>query len=357
MASPVREAAAPEFILRRAVEAVLAAAEETSEAIAAPEDLRRDLEELERAVLDVLGGADSGAVRQALPARVRRPGLAAAVRRQVLGQGCDAEEEPRDVLALLRALDMLAPSRWIDTVDAESLLPLLAEPDAFELLVEVTHDLRSPLTSILFLSETLRNGRSGRVNDIQRSQLGLIYGAALGLHSVSSDLIDLARAGTEFEEENSPFTISEVFQSVVNLVRPVAEEKGLEIRTEAPSFDRCIGQPLLLSRVLLNLTTNGLKFTSEGYVELCAKREPERSVTFSVRDTGPGLGEDASPHLFEPFKKSDDRRGHFFSGAGLGLSIARRLVRRMGSELEHESRPGWGTRFFFTVELPRARRL
>lgn len=343
-------------LLEEAADAVLEASKQAPFPPRA-EELRDDLQDLVAAISAILEGGDPDTAREALRRRARRPGLRTALRGEILRRSAcrDSDSEAAHVLELVRAIEDLGPTRWSDVSEEESLLPLVMEPDAFELLVEVAHDIRSPLTSILFLSETLRGGRSGRVNDVQRSQLGLIYGASLGLHSVASDVIDLARGGRELEEEPQAFTISEIFQSVIDLVQPVAEEKGLDIRLDIPGFDHCVGQPLLLGRVLLNLTTNGLKFTSEGFVELSARRERRRAVTFSVRDTGRGLDEGSRSNLYEPFKKSSDRRGHFFSGAGLGLSIARRLVRRMGAEIEHESDPESGTRFFFTLDLPPAR--
>jgi signal transduction histidine kinase len=75
-------------------------------------------------------------------------------------------------------------------------------------------------------------------------------------------------------------------------------------------------------------------------------------VAFAVRDTGRGIAPDALPYLFEPFQRSANRDAHFFAQAGLGLQIARRLVRSMGSELTLETEPGRGTTFSFTVDLP-----
>ncbi len=106
---------------------------------------------------------------------------------------------------------------------------------------------------------------------------------------------------------------------------------------------------------MLNLTTNALKFTEEGFVELVARSITPRQVVFSVRDTGRGIEKEARKTLFQPFRRSNSKeRGFCFSGTGLGLNICRRLVSAMGSNLELETRPGWGTRFFFKLELPPA---
>ncbi len=228
-------------------------------------------------------------------------------------------------------------------------------PEGFELIVEVAHDLRSPLTSILFLAETIRSGHSGDVSELQHRQLGLIYSAALALVSIASDVVELARGGTRLSDEAPvAFSVGEILESVREMVQPMAEEKGITLRLLPPDVDHCIGFPVALSRVLLNLTTNGLKFTEDGFVEVVARKVGPSRVEFSVRDTGRGMEAEAQRSLYQPFRKASRRTGYFFSGSGLGLSIAKRLVQAMGSELRFESRTGWGTRFYFELHLPPA---
>ena len=259
------------------------------------------------------------------------------------------DEDPAAVIGLLQALEAVLGGLSGD--GPEDLRARLAQPDAFELLFEVAHDLRSPLTSILFLSETLRGGHSGDVNPVQRSQLGLIYSAALGLVSMATDVVDLAgqRAGA-VSEEPEVFALSEVFRGLEDMVLPMAEEKGIELRLRIPEYERSFGHPIALGRVLLNLTTNALKFTDEGYVEVGVKRKPRFRQEFYVRDTGRGIPPERQGDLFRAFKRRGSGDGHFFSSGGVGLSIARRLVRAMGSELELETAQGWGTRFHFTLD-------
>ena len=258
----------------------------------------------------------------------------------------------RECIELLITMDRLRqPVSHEDRLAATSLAPFLEEPDAFQLLVEVAHDMRSPLTSILFLSETLRRTQGGDENDIQRTQLGLIYSAALGLQTLASDLVDLARGDLDIDDPPSPLSIARLFEDIRGLVQPMAEEKGIDLRMSAPDRDRYMGQALPLSRILLNLTTNALKFTSEGFVEVAARATPHGRIEFSVRDTGRGVDPDQIETLFEPFKKSSDREGYFFSGAGLGLTIARRMARQLDAELELESGKDWGSRFYFSVEM------
>jgi len=259
--------------------------------------------------------------------------------------------DPADYLDTLTALDRL--TQGLLNEHAGDFAARLADPDGYELVVEVAHDLRSPLNSITFLAETLRSGHSGPVTDQQRAQLGLIYGASLGITAIVSDVVDLAHAGGEaFEEEPRPFSIHATFESVKSLVKPLAEVKGVEFRTSIAVNDRALGHPLSLSRILANLVINGLKFTEHGWVEVSAGPAGPEQVEFSVRDTGRGINEENQKKLFEPFRKSSSRKGSFFSSSGLGLSISRRLLLSLGSELNFETRPDWGTRFYFTLHLP-----
>ncbi|HEX5964126.1 MAG TPA: HAMP domain-containing sensor histidine kinase [Gemmatimonadales bacterium] len=229
----------------------------------------------------------------------------------------------------------------------------LSGPDGLELVVEVAHDLRSPLTSILFLAETLQRGRSGAVNAVQERQLGLIYSAAFGLSSVASDVIELARGGDRLVDlDPIPFSVTDILESVRDIVQPIAEEKSLTVRLTSPEADFRIGHPVALSRVLLNLTTNALKFTGEGFVELTAIQRTGRAIEFSVRDTGRGIPPQSMATLFEPFRRRQKPGEYAFSGSGLGLSICRKLVEAMGSVMQVETSPGYGTRFYFVLDLP-----
>jgi signal transduction histidine kinase len=258
--------------------------------------------------------------------------------------------EPSDYLTALQRLEMVRRSSL--PPEAQEFSSRLTDPDGFELLVEVAHDLRSPLTSITFMAETLRAGYSGELTELQRDQLSLIWSAAFGMMSVFSDLMDLAKERAHmFEDSPGPFSISGVFEELRQMVEPMVVVKGIDLRLEPPLHEGVIGHRLALFRVLLNLTTNAIKFTEEGFVEVAAKTMDRDRVEFSVRDTGRAIAPEAQETLFEPFKKAKDRRGYFFSGSGLGLSIARRYLRSMSSDLKYETKPGWGTRFHFELHL------
>ena len=307
--------------------------------------------------------------------------LCSAIRQEASGQNADLAALPRNALSrrlvgLIRSA-FVERARALPSPEAGQLLGVLGAieqvsqrleadwsqhfadrlsgPDGLELVVEVAHDLRSPLTSILFLAETLQRARSGPVNPVQERQLGLIYSAAFGLSSVASDVIELARGGDRLVDlDPIPFSVTDILESVRDIVQPIAEEKSLAVQLSTPEADFRIGHPVALSRVLLNLTTNALKFTAEGFVEVSAKETGVRAVEFSVRDTGRGIPPQSMATLYEPFRRRQKPGEYAFSGSGLGLSICRKLVEAMGSTLEVETSPGYGTRFYFVLDLPLA---
>lgn len=226
------------------------------------------------------------------------------------------------------------------------------ETGALGLVIEMAHDMRSPLTSILFLVEALRRGHGGVVNAVQERQLGLVYSAAFGLSSLANDVTELAHGGERLLDPNpGPFSLLEVLQGVRDIVQPIAEEKGLTVHVSSPDADARLGQPAALSRVLLNLTINALKFTETGRVDVAFRAVSRTRVECSVSDTGRGIPQGIVETLFDTFRRVTGR-GCSFSNAGLGLSICRKLVVRMGGELKVDTAPGRGTRFHFELDLP-----
>jgi len=273
------------------------------------------------------------------------------LRGQVVEGWRDGGVPDTELLPLLVAMERVRVA--IEPSWAQTFAQHLSGSDGLALLMDVAHDLRSPLTSILVLAETLQRGQSGDVNEVQRRQLGLIYTAALGLSSVASDIIEFTQGGDQLvDQEPTVFSVTTMLQSVSDIVRPIAEEKHLTVRLLAPTHDERKGHPVALSRMLLNLTTNALRFTDQGYVEIVAQETGPDRIEFAVRDSGRGIPPDKITTLFQPLRKESGRRGQLFSQTGLGLTICRKLATAMKSELKVESRIGWGTRFFFALDLP-----
>ena len=228
----------------------------------------------------------------------------------------------------------------------------LASPDALRAVVEMAHDMRSPLGSILFLVDTIRRGQSGTVTQVQERQLGLIYGAALGLSTLASDVVDAINGDRLLDGERIPFSITEVMLGVCAIVRPLGEEKNLVLNTVFPNVDGRLGYPSALSRVLLNLSTNALRYTERGSVSIGCTEHSSTLVEFWVEDTGRGIPDSVLAMLFDGFRPGSV--GIRFSSAGLGLAICRNLIEKMDSRLVVDTAVDAGTRFSFRIELPPA---
>ena len=352
---PVAPTVAPGLwnALRDAVETVQRDWHKVVEDAASPDEAVAHLACVATAVREIASGHEAS--MDDLPRTVLARRLVALVRMEFM-QRISPPAPPPDPAQLVRVLNAIEQvAAQLESDWARHLADRLSGPDGLELVVEVAHDLRSPLTSILFLAETLQRARSGPVNPVQERQLGLIYSAAFGLSSMASDVIELARGGDRLVDlDPIPFSVADILESVRDIVQPIAEEKGLEVRIVAPPTDFRVGHPVALSRVLLNLTTNALKFTNEGYVEVTAVEDGDTRTQFSVRDTGRGIPPQSMATLFEPFRRRQKQGEYAFSGSGLGLSICRKLVEAMGSRLEVETLAGTGTCFRFALDLPRA---
>jgi signal transduction histidine kinase len=320
-----------------------------------PEDLRTRLAYLCKALRQAYRGEEPELADIAPPVPGRR--MLERVRGAFLLE-LESLEAP-DVLGLVGVLAAMERVQTaLDRDSAQRFANALSGPDGLDMVVEVAHDLRSPLASILFLAETLRGGQSGSINPIQERQLGLVYSAAFGLSALASDVIELVRGGERLMDLHpTPFSVSETLQSVRDIVLPIAEEKGLTVRITPPETDLRIGHPVALNRVLLNLTTNALKFTSDGQVEVTCRPVTKTRLEFSVKDTGRGIPNEVLPTLFDAFRRRVKPGQFTFSSAGLGLSICRKLVTRMGGEMHVETAPGYGTRFHFELDLPVSTRL
>ena len=264
--------------------------------------------------------------------------------------------DPAAVVKMAGAFERV--QHLLDEHAAQRFAARLTGVEAQQLIVEMAHDMRSPLNSILILAERLRAGAGGALTPVQERQLGLIYSAAFGLSALASDVIELARGGTTLVElQPLPFSVADVLQSVLDILRPMAEEKRLTMTASGPRADLRIGHASALNRVLLNLATNAIKFTSAGSVAVTCRELDRTRIEFSVQDTGRGIPQHVLDNLFEAFRQRQSPGDYAFSSAGLGLSICQLVVRAMGGELAVETELERGTRFYFTLDLPQSGRM
>jgi CheY-like chemotaxis protein/two-component sensor histidine kinase len=136
------------------------------------------------------------------------------------------------------------------------------------------------------------------------------------------------------------------------------DDKGvvLEVEVDANLKRSVLADPTRLNQVLTNLLSNALKFTSKGYVRVCAKaiaiKSESYTIEFSVSDSGIGISEDKREQIFEQFTQADVKTTRKYGGTGLGLTISQKLVRLMGGELKVESKLQKGSKFYFEITLP-----
>ena len=220
-------------------------------------------------------------------------------------------------------------------------------------MVRLVHDLRSPLGSILLLSELLVGESGAELSDRQRRYLELLHRAAVGLDALLAEEADRPIAGDGLVETGlRPFSIRDIVESVADVLGPLAETRGLALHTVSTERACAVGNPNAIRRVLLNLATNALKFTEEGYVEIAAVPDGVTGLLVSVRDTGGGLPPSVAEALRRPPGLTGADHGGQPEAPGLGLGICRQLVRSMGAELQFETGEGRGTRVHFTLGTP-----
>ena len=319
-----------------------------------------DVREAVGTVLDAIRQAVAGSAPNVdgMPAFVPARRVVEALRRSFLdhAEAADVRAVATEVVDVIRGFERVQEA--LDRDAAHRFAARLTEQDAQQLIVEMAHDMRSPLGSILILAERLRAGAGGEMAPIQQRQLGLIYSAAFGLSAIAGDVIELARGGTTLVDQDAiPFSVSDVLQSILDILRPMAEEKRLAMRCAPPEGDIRVGYPSALNRVLLNLATNAIKFTNAGSVEVICKQIDRSRIEFSVKDTGRGIPPHVIANLYETFRQRQMPGDYFFSSAGLCLSICQKLVRAMGGELEVETELEKGTRFYFALELRQPSRM
>ena len=313
-----------------------------------------------REVLGVLADAivcaahDGGVADLALYAWTPEvPDLLSALRHELLCGRTRREWSDSDLLQTVTAIEQLVTAVAGDV--AVRFAHQFSGRDAQQRLVELAHDMRSPLNAILLLVERMQQGRDGPVTGAQQHHLSLVYSAAFGLSSMTNDLMDVARGGARLlAEPPRAFSISDVLRSVRDVVQPLAAERRLSLRFSSPPFDLRVGQQSALNRVLLNLTTNALKFTTVGSVTvMIAQGDNPDDLHFVVEDTGQGIAAAELTDIFPSSGAHATGTPQSFSADGLGLAICSKLVAAMQGTLRVESRVEHGTRFSFTLNMPR----
>lgn len=226
-----------------------------------------------------------------------------------------------------------------------------------EFVTAVTHELRTPLTSLLGYTQLLHEEAGEDLAPQHREFLNLVRVSGERLLKLVNDLLDLARIESGRLSINiDDVDIETVLNEVKNQLYPLAAEKDLYIRSEVVAQNPVArADEDRLCQVLINLVSNGLKFTSAGGVTMRvvdAELNGVPAIRIDVKDTGAGVASEFIPHLFERFTRWGETSSDQPSGSGLGLTIARELTVHMQGKLTMESEVGNGSTF--AVVLPRA---
>ncbi|WP_181161519.1 ATP-binding protein [Maribrevibacterium harenarium] len=228
-----------------------------------------------------------------------------------------------------------------------------------EFLANMSHEIRTPLNAIIGMSEMVKDKLSTKPNEAV-DLVDKIHLSARSLHHIINDILDYSKIDAgKIEIEAYPFECTAIMRQLDAIFHAFTRKKGLklELKQEGEFNTALLGDRNRIEQVLVNLVSNAIKFTEQGKVSISISVLPSDhgyQVSFVVADTGLGMDEEELGNVFNAFTQADSSITRRFGGTGLGLYITHKLVELMGGTLSVSSTKGEGTRFEFTLTLPKS---
>ncbi len=243
-------------------------------------------------------------------------------------------------------------NQMADTIEAN--MTELKKNDSLrrELIANVSHDLRSPLTSIQGYIETILM-REDKIDKVQRTEfLETVLRNVTNLNSLVTELFDLSKLDTKQSNPNpEAFSIAELVQDIVLKFQPQAEQKSINLITKMPSnLPLIIGDIGMIDRVLSNLIDNAIRYININCKIIILLKENKDSVEIVVADNGNGIAPDDLPHIFDRFYRVEKSRSKESGGSGLGLAIVKKIIEAHNSKITVSSIANEGTEFTFQLK-------
>jgi signal transduction histidine kinase len=224
-------------------------------------------------------------------------------------------------------------------------------PRASAILTRLIEEVAGPLDESGLLGQRLLEGAGGKLSQEQRKVVESLVSHVATVGRRVREYVDLARLEVgDLAVQPKVLNLDETIQQVARQHKAVARAKGLGLVVESSvrALPAVIADPVRLAQVLSNIVANAVKYTDRGQVTISTELY-DRSIAIHVVDTGGGIPATLLPKLFEDFCQTDAGQAKDKQGPGLGLTLARRLVIRMGGDLWASSTVGAGSRFSFTV--------
>jgi signal transduction histidine kinase len=220
-------------------------------------------------------------------------------------------------------------------------------------LATMSHELRTPLNSIIGFTGILIQGLVGPLSEEQEKQLNMVYNSAKHLLELINDVLDLSKIeADQLTVTREPFDLPASIEKCIKSAHPAADKKGLDLSAAiAPEIGAVLSDRRRVEQILLNLISNAIKFTEQGFVRIHGEIRNQH-IVIAVQDSGIGIKQEDLPILFNAFRQIETGITRRYDGTGLGLSICKKLAHLLGGDIKVASE--WGVGSTFSLHLPRS---